>query len=154
MLPTASTNTATNVAAWALQGVAAGAMIFTGALPKFTGAFPSPQLFERLGAGDLGRYGVGTVELVTAVFLLVPRLRAVGGVLLAGFMLGAIGSHLGPLGVAPEFTDPVTGEVLAPPLFAMAIGLFLFALTIVGLRRDELPVIGARLVPAGEPATA
>lgn len=150
MLPTASTSSATNIVSWALQGIGAGAMIFMGALPKFTGAFPSPQLFDELGAGDIGRYGVGALELAAAVLLVVPRAHAVGGALLVMAMVGALGAHLGPLGIAPEFTDPTTGEVLAPPLFAMAIGLFAVGLGVVALRRDELPVVGGKFAPAGD----
>ena len=153
MLPTASSNTAARITAWALQGVGAGAMVFMGALPKFTGAFPSPQLFEQLGAGDLGRYGVGVMELAAAVLLLVPRQHAVGGLLLALTMLGALAAHLGPLGIAPEFTDPETGEVLAPPLFFMAIGLLVFGLGVVVLRRDELPVLSEKFAASDEAAS-
>ncbi|MBK7344398.1 MAG: DoxX family protein [Saprospiraceae bacterium] len=66
---------------------------------KFTGAAESVYIFETLGMEPLGRYGSGTAELISAILLLIPRtvvLGALGGALV---MLGAIGSHLGPLGI-------------------------------------------------------
>ena len=49
MLPTATTNSSAKIAAWTLQIIGAGAMIAMGALPKLTGQFPSPVMFEQLG---------------------------------------------------------------------------------------------------------
>lgn len=66
---------------------------------KFTGAAESVFIFETLGMEPLGRYGSGMAELISAILLLIPRtvvLGALGGALV---MLGAIGSHLGPLGI-------------------------------------------------------
>lgn len=140
MLPIASASTPANIVAWALQGLGAGAMVLMGAIPKFTGQFPSPQLFEMMGVPDFTRFAVGTVELLTAILLLIPKTRAYGGVLLILAMLGAIAAHaLTPLGFMPEFTDPATQETLQPPLIFMAIGLLLVGVAIVILRRNELP---------------
>ncbi len=140
MLPIASTSSPVNIVAWALQVIGAGALLIMGAIPKLTGQFPSPQLFEMMGVPDFTRFVVGAVELVTAILLVVPKTRAVGGFFLTVTMLGAIGAHaFTPLGFTPKFTDAGTGEVLQPPLIFMAIGLLVVGVVIMVLRRDEMP---------------
>ncbi|MEM1422968.1 MAG: DoxX family protein [Planctomycetota bacterium] len=148
MFPTAKTNTPARFASWALQIGGAGAMIAMGALPKLTGQFPSPVLFEQLGVEPWGRYAVGLTELAAAVLLLVPRMHAFGGVLLALAMGGAFASHVGSLGLFPEFVNAQTGETVVLPFFISLIFLAMGA-AVVLLRRDELPV-----PPFGAPTPA
>ena len=66
---------------------------------KFTGAAESVFIFETLGMEPLGRYGSGMAELISAILLLIPRTVVLGALVGALVMLGAIGSHLGPLGI-------------------------------------------------------
>lgn len=133
---------ATKIVSWVLQVALAGVFIAMGAVPKLLGQFPSPQLFETLGAEPAGRYFVGTWELVAAVLILIPKTAVYGALLIVLAMAGAFASHLGPLGVSPEFTNPKTGGTEAPPMFFMAIGLLMLGAVVVFLRRDQLPVVG------------
>ena len=142
---TASQSKPLRITSWALQGVLAGVFIFMGAIPKLLGQFPSPQLFETLGAEPMGRYAVGVWELVAAVLIVIPKTVSIGAVLVALAMVGAFASHLGPLGMMPEFVDPANpdGDPVSLPGFVSLIFLAL-GLVVVFLRRDELPIIGKK----------
>ena len=100
---------------------------------KFSGAEESVALFTKLGVEPYGRIGLGIVELVTVVLLLVPRTAAFGGLLTVGLMVGAVGSPLGPLGIE------VNGDGGA--LFGMALVTLAAGLVTIWLRRAELPVL-------------
>ena len=92
-----------------LQVVLAAAFLGMGALPKLTGDPMVVELFELLGA-PWARVVVGVIEIVAAILLVIPRTAVYGGIAAILAMLGAIASHLGPLGIMPELTDPETGE--------------------------------------------
>lgn len=83
---------------WILRIVASVILLQT-LFFKFTGAPESIYIFETLGMEPLGRYGSGFAELISAILLLVPRTVVLGALAGALVMLGAIGSHLGPLGI-------------------------------------------------------
>ena len=106
---------------------------------KFTGAPESIHIFETLGAEPAGRIGSGVVELLAVVLLLAPLGRgalALGGLLTCGTMLGAIGSHLGPLGI------DVQGD--GGLLFGLAVVTLLCGLVVIWATRDSLPLLGSR----------
>jgi hypothetical protein len=149
-MPTASQNKTARIVSWILQVALAAAFLVMGALPKLTGDPMSVALFEKLGF-PAGMYVVGAFEALAAVLLLAPKTHALGGLLGVGLMLGAIASHFGPLGIRTELT--VDGETSAnPALFFMAILFLALSALVVGLRRDELPVVGERFVSAPAPA--
>ena len=104
---------------------------------KFTGAPEAVHIFTTLGAEPFGRYALGIVELLTAIALLVPASRAVGALVASGLMVGAIGSHLGPLGI------DVQGD--GGTLFALAIVTLCCSTIALVIHRRELPLIGKRL---------
>jgi len=98
---------------------------------KFTGAPEAVYIFERLGVEPWGRYATGIVELVTVVFLLIPRTAGVGALLAIGLMVGAVGSHLTVLGIN------VQGD--GGTLFGMAIVTLIAAVIVARIRRKEIP---------------
>lgn len=128
------------ILSWVLQ-VAAAAILAQTLFFKFTGAPESVAIFEALGAEPWGRIASGVAELVAVILLLRPRTAAVGGLLAAGVMAGAIGSHLTQLGIVVE-DDGGT-------LFAMAIVVFLSSLGVAWIRRAQLPVVGPMLARGG-----
>ena len=69
---------------------------------KFAGAAESVALFTKLGVEPFGRIGLGIVELVTAILLLIPRTAAYGAVMTIGIMIGAILSHFTVLGIVVD----------------------------------------------------
>lgn len=86
------------IASWALQLIAAAIMAQT-LFFKFTGAPEARHIFETLGVEPWGRWGAGVTELLAVALLLIPRTAAMGAMLTIGIMVGALGAHLGPLGV-------------------------------------------------------
>ena len=69
---------------------------------KFSGAAESVYIFTTVGMEPWGRIGIGILELVAAVLLLLNKTAWFGGVLALGLMLGAIGMHLTKLGISVQ----------------------------------------------------
>lgn len=112
-----------------LRLVAAGILLQT-LFFKFSGAEESVYIFETLGAEPFGRWASGVMELIAAVLLLVPATQAIGAVLSAGVMAGAIMSHLLFLGIE------VKGD--GGLLFGLAIVVFISATVIAFQQRAQL----------------
>jgi putative oxidoreductase len=66
---------------------------------KFTAAPESTFIFGKLGFEPHGRIGVGVLELLASVLILLPRLSVIGAVLAAALMCGAIWAHVTLLGI-------------------------------------------------------
>jgi uncharacterized membrane protein YphA (DoxX/SURF4 family) len=82
-----------NVSLWVVQVLLAAVFLGAG-YAKLSGAPEMVQNFELLGFGQWLRYFTGGIEVAAALLLLVPRLAAVGALLLAGTMAGAVATHL------------------------------------------------------------
>jgi hypothetical protein len=123
------------VAAWIAQVLAAvilGQTLFF----KFSGAEEPVYIFSTLGVEPWGRYAAAVSELVAVVLLLWPAMAPAGAVLGVGVMLGAIGAHLGPLGIV------VKGD--GGLLFGLGVVVLVAcAVTLVLRRRQVLAVLGA-----------
>ena len=83
-----------NLTLWVLQGLLAPVFLYFG-LSKFSphGIFWI-ELFAKIGMGQWFRYFTGSLEVVCAVLLLIPRTSAIAAALLAFTMAGAILTHL------------------------------------------------------------
>lgn len=101
---------------------------------KFTGAEESVYIFTKIGLEPWGRYASGVAELFAAILLLFPRTTAVGGLLAAGVMVGAIGSHLTRLGIVVQDDGGL--------LFALAVVVLVCATLATVIHRRQLPLIG------------
>jgi putative oxidoreductase len=66
---------------------------------KFTGHPQSVELFTKMGIEPWGRIATGIIELITGIFLLLPRTVFIGAFLGLGLMIGAIGSHILFIGI-------------------------------------------------------
>lgn len=66
---------------------------------KFSGAPESIYIFETIGMEPWGRYGIGVLELIAGILLLLPRTYPIGAVLSVGIISGAIFFHLTTLGI-------------------------------------------------------
>ena len=129
-------STKANKIAWVAQVLAALILAQT-LFFKFTGAEESVALFETLGAEPWGRIGSGVAEAFAIVLLLIPRTAALGGLLSAGLMVGAIGAHLTKLGIEWKGDGGL--------LFGLAVTTFVASLVVAFVRRGSLPVVGKRL---------
>jgi hypothetical protein len=102
---------------------------------KLTAAPDAVYIFQRIGMEPLGRYGVGVLEIITIVLLLIPRLAWRGAILGALMMFGAICMHL------------TIGEVVIKPngmssdgglMFASAIVVLLCCVSILVMHKADL----------------
>src|SRR5580704_19003963 len=89
-----------NVGLWILQVGAAGMFLMVG-FSKLSGDPQLVGLFDAIGLGQWFRYVTGSVEVLGALLLLIPRLSGLGALLLAGTMLGAVATHLFVVGGSP-----------------------------------------------------
>jgi hypothetical protein len=79
------------ITGWALHGLVGGIMLLAGSA-KVLGLFPPDQV-EKLGLSAPIQV-IGAGELVSALFLLIPRTASLGVLLTSGFWGGAICLHL------------------------------------------------------------
>src|SRR4029453_6751919 len=99
-LVSGSTGKIMNVGLWILQIGAAGMFLMVGFL-KLSGDPQMVALFQAIGLGQWFRYVTGSLEVLGAVLLLIPRLSELGALLLVGVTLGAVTTHLFVIGGAP-----------------------------------------------------
>jgi putative oxidoreductase len=66
---------------------------------KFTASEESVFIFTTAGMEPWGRIGVGVLELIASVFLLIPATVWAGAMLAFGLMAGAIAMHVTLLGI-------------------------------------------------------
>lgn len=81
------------VALWLTQIALAAMFMFAGGL-KLTGAPEMVALVDAIGIGQWLRYVTGSIEVISAVALLVPSWAAFGALLLIPTMAGAVLTHL------------------------------------------------------------
>lgn len=126
-------------------------MAFMG-FQKFTGPNPVFSYMAEQSGIALFEPGVrmltGVAEFAAAALLLsgfvVAPARALGALLSAGVVGGAIVFHLSPwLGInAPVAFNEAGGYEFSPMLFIMALVFFAVSVLVLVLERDRLPLIG------------
>jgi hypothetical protein len=114
-------------ALWLTQIALAGMLILAGGL-KLAGVPVMVALFDAIGIGQWFRYVTGSIEVVSAVALLVPAWAPFGALLLIPTMVGAVVTHLFIVG-----GSPVAATVL-----------LIGALAIAWVRRDQLASVWSR----------
>ena len=88
----------TKIILWAMRFIAAIIMLQT-LFFKFSGAEESVYIFTKLGLEPFGRIGIGVLELIASILILIPRTTIYGAILAIGLMSGAIFSHVTQLGI-------------------------------------------------------
>lgn len=104
---------------------------------KFTAHPDSVYIFETVGLEPYGRIGIGILELIAGILLLIPKTVWIGSLLTLGLIGGAILMHLTQLGVNVNNDRGV--------LFYTAIITFLLSAVILYYHRKDIPVIGQKL---------
>lgn len=94
----ASTNKVNSLFVWIFRLIAAIIMLQT-LYFKFSAAEESVYIFTTIGMEPWGRIGIGVMELVASVLLLIPFTSVIGAGLGIGLMLGAMFFHLTKLGI-------------------------------------------------------
>lgn len=97
---------------------------------KFTGSPESVYIFSTVGMEPWGRWLVGIVELIAAIFLVIPKAVWLGGIMAVGTMLGAIAMHLTILGI----------EVMNDGgyLFVLAVIVFICSFFVVVVNKQKI----------------
>jgi|SRR5579862_43722 putative oxidoreductase len=88
------------VALWVGQFLLAAVFLMAGG-SKLAGAPAMVAMFDAVGIGQWFRYVTGTIEVGSAIALLVPSLAPYGAVALAVTMTGAVFTHLLVVGGSP-----------------------------------------------------
>ena len=88
------------VAFWVLQLLLAAVFLIAGTT-KLMSAQMHIETFEKLGVGQWLRYFTGSVEVIAAILIVVPRRVVVGAALLAATMIAAIETRVFVIGGSP-----------------------------------------------------
>ena len=91
---------ALNIVLWTLQVLVALVLVAAGS-GKLLGSPDMIALFDAVGIGQWFRYVTGSLEVLGALLLIVPGKTALGAVLLACVMAGAVVAHLTVLPTPP-----------------------------------------------------
>lgn len=119
---------------WVLRLIAAAIMLQT-LYFKFSASEESVYIFSQIGMEPWGRIGVGILELVASVLLLLSATAWLGAGLGLGLMLGAIGMHLTLLGITIPGAD---GSNDGGQLFLYAIIVTMCSIGVLWLRKDQI----------------
>jgi putative oxidoreductase len=114
---------------WILRVVAAVIMVQT-LYFKFTGAPESVEIFTTVGMEPWGRIGIGVLELIASILLLINATAWLGALLGAGLMAGAVFMHLTILGISVGNDNGY--------LFALAMIVLLACTIILFVNREKL----------------
>ena len=104
---------------------------------KFTAHEDSIYIFETVGLEPYGRIGIGILELIASILLLIPRTVWAGALLTLGLIGGAIMMHLTQLGIVVKNDGGL--------LFITAIATFILSAIVLYMYRKEIPIIGKKL---------
>jgi uncharacterized membrane protein YphA (DoxX/SURF4 family) len=104
---------------------------------KFTAHEDSVYIFTKVGLEPYGRIGIGVLELISAVLLMIPKTIWTGALLTVGIIGGAIMMHLTQLGI--EIHND------GGRLFYIAVITFILSGIILFDQRKNLPFIGSKL---------
>ena len=102
------------VALWIVQ-IATAAMFLLAGSSKLAGVPAMVGLFDAIGIGQWFRYLTGSIEVVSAILLLIPSLAFFGALLLVPTMVGAVVTHLFIVGgnPTPAFVLGVAAAAIA-----------------------------------------
>ncbi|GGD05640.1 DoxX family membrane protein [Hyunsoonleella pacifica] len=102
---------------------------------KFLGHEDSIYIFETVGLEPYGRIGIGIIELIAGILLLIRKTAWIGALLTLGVIGGAIIMHLTILGIDVKGDGGV--------LFTTAVVTFLLAAIITIIYKKDIPLIKA-----------
>ena len=129
----------TKIISW-IARLGAAAILLQTLFFKFTAHPDSVYIFSELGVEPYGRIGLGVIELITAILLLIPRTVWIGAVIGLGIISGAIFAHLTQLGIVLEYDGKNDGG----GLFMLAVATFVLCAIILYLHRAEIQIPGIK----------
>jgi len=121
----------TSYGSWLLRILAALILLQT-LFFKFSAAPESVYIFSTIGMEPWGRIGIGILELIASVLILIPATTLFGAVLAVGLMSGAIFFHITKLGIS-VMNDG--GQLFIYALLVLLASIILIAINRMQLRR-------------------
>ena len=100
---------------------------------KFTGHPDSIYIFEKVGLEPYGRIGIGVLELIAGILILIPKTIWLGALLTVGVIGGAIMMHLTRLGIEINNDGGI--------LFLTAVVTFILAAIILYKVKKDIPFL-------------
>ena len=100
---------------------------------KFTAHEDSVYIFSQVGLEPYGRIGIGILELIAGILLLIPKTIWMGATLTLGVIGGAIFMHLTQLGIEVNNDGGI--------LFITAIATFILSAVILYVYKNDIPFI-------------
>lgn len=100
---------------------------------KFTAHPDSVYIFTQVGMEPVGRIGIGVLELIAGILLLIPKTVWAGAALTLGLIGGAIFMHLTKLGIEVNNDSGI--------LFYTAIITFLLSGIVLWNYRNDIPIL-------------
>lgn len=100
---------------------------------KFSAHPDSVYIFETVGLEPIGRIGIGVLELIAAILILIPRTIWLGATLTLGIIGGAILMHLTQLGIEIKNDGGV--------LFITALITFTLSAIILFIYKKDIPFL-------------
>lgn len=97
---------------------------------KFSAAPESVYIFSKIGMEPYGRIGIGILELIASILIVIPRTTSYGAVLGLGLMLGAIQFHVTELGIEVQNDG---GK-----LFYLAVTVAVFCVLLIAIHRQQI----------------
>lgn len=115
------------IAGWVLSGLITAFLILASAMGKFTDWEGKAEMFAKMGWTEEVMFNIGIVEVAIAVLFLIPQTAFVAAILLAGYLGGAVATHVR---AGEPFFFPIIIGVVAwvalglrqPMIFRLAIG--------------------------------
>ncbi|MEM7104238.1 MAG: DoxX family membrane protein [Bacteroidota bacterium] len=104
---------------------------------KLTAHPDSVYIFTKVGLEPYGRIGIGIVELIAGILLLINRTAWLGAGITIGVIGGAVMMHLTNLGIE------INGDGGA--LFYTAVFVLISSMIILFIERKSIPIIGEKL---------
>jgi len=100
---------------------------------KFFAHPNSVYIFNKVGLEPYGRIGIGMLELVASILIIIPKTIWVGAILTIGIIGGAIFMHLTQLGVEINNDNGL--------LFIKAIVTFVLSFIVLFLYKKDIPLL-------------
>lgn len=100
---------------------------------KFTAHPDSIYIFEKVGLEPFGRIGIGILELIAGILLLIPKTVWIGASLTLGVIGGAIFMHLTQLGIVVNNDGGI--------LFITAVITVILTTIILYLYKKDIPLL-------------
>jgi uncharacterized membrane protein YphA (DoxX/SURF4 family) len=103
---------------------------------KFTAHPDSVFIFQKVGLEPYGRIGIGVLELIAGILLLIPKTVWIGATLTLGIISGAILMHLTKIGIEVNNDGGI--------LFVTACTIFILSLIILFNYKKDIPFLSIK----------